>query len=138
MSNPPISISLFQVSQLRHLYAQMLHSAVKDQPGAARGLLGPAISHFERVAHDLAHKVEADHGREFDGGASKARVSLLGLDGWEVVWRAGFFWFVNHREQLATIGFATVDTLQRNAAAFLSTPEAMATYKARYVNIYGE
>jgi hypothetical protein len=45
----------FHLGQLRHLYAQMVTGGVTDTAEAARGLLGPAIAHFE-----LEARVEAE------------------------------------------------------------------------------
>lgn len=41
----------FQIAQLRHLYAQMVHGLVttKNVASAARGLLGPVIESLERI-----------------------------------------------------------------------------------------
>lgn len=52
------------VGQLRHLYTQMLASAVRDQPAAARGLLEPAIAEVERrLSTDAAELVEMRRAR---------------------------------------------------------------------------
>lgn len=46
---PPITLLVYHLAQLRHLYAQMIGGYVVDTAEAARGLLGPAIEYLERV-----------------------------------------------------------------------------------------